>query len=110
MSEAPKVIWVAGSPSECGQYFPSCVEAEGELGGVGTRYIRADAPELVELVAAVNDLGRAFDHARMVPRPGSGVGGMTIEANIRGSVYNGVDAWPIAEVRDALAQWEALTK
>jgi len=29
--------------------------------------------------------------------------GMTIEAQIRNSVYNGVSAWPIEEAREVLA-------
>ena len=43
-----------------------------------------------------------IDKARLAPKPGCGVGGQTIESNIKGSVYNGVDAWPIEEARDAL--------
>lgn len=43
MSDMPERIWVAGTPQECGQYFPSCVEAEGELGGIGVEYVRADS-------------------------------------------------------------------
>ena len=42
MQDAPERIWVAGTPQECGQYFPSCVEAEGAWGGVGTEYTRTD--------------------------------------------------------------------
>ena len=43
-----------------------------------------------------------IDKARLAPKSGCGVGGQTIESNIKGSVYNGVDAWPIEEARDAL--------
>jgi len=42
MQDAPERIWVAGTPQECGQYFPSCVEAEGTWGGVGVEYTRTD--------------------------------------------------------------------
>ena len=43
------------------------------------------------------------DAAQMRPKPGCGVSGMTIEANIRGSAYYGVDAWPIEDLRAALS-------
>lgn len=56
------------------------------------------------LERALTALIAAFDRARMVPV--RGVGGMTIEANIRGSVYNGVPAWPVEEARAALAGGE----
>ena len=42
MQDAPERIWVAGTPQECGQYFPSCVEAEGAWGGVGVAYTRTN--------------------------------------------------------------------
>ena len=42
MQDAPERIWVAGTPQECGQYFPSCVEAEGTWGGVGVEFTRTD--------------------------------------------------------------------
>jgi len=50
---APERIWVAGTPQECGQYFPSCVEAEGAWGGVGVEYTRADLarPTLFDALA-----------------------------------------------------------
>ncbi len=51
-----------------------------------------------EAATAVVD---ACDRGRMIPKHGAG--GMTIEANIRGSQYNGVDAWPVEELRSALA-------
>ncbi len=41
----------------------------------------------------------ACDKGRMRPAPGCGVGGMTIEANIRGSAIYGVPAWPVEEAR-----------
>jgi len=83
MTEAPKVIWVAGKPQECGEYFSSCVEAEGEYGGTGVRYIRADAPELVALVETLR----------------------WIDANPWAHHSNRE-----AVVKDVLAKWEALTK
>jgi hypothetical protein len=64
---------------------------------------RGDVAGLVEALKTVID---ACDQGRMIPRPGSGVGGMTIDANIRGSVYTNVAAWPIEEARAALAAWE----
>lgn len=62
------------------------------------------AAALIEARKALSDVISACDNARMIPKPGHGVGGMTIEANIRGSVYNGVDAWPVEEARAALAR------
>lgn len=54
---------------------------------------------LEEALTSVLD---ACDQGRMIPKPGSSIGGMTIDANIRGSVYIGVPAWPIEEARAAL--------
>ncbi len=42
---------------------------------------------------ALVELRIAIDSARMVPLPGAG--GMTIEANMRNSVYNGVNVWEV---------------
>jgi hypothetical protein len=58
--------------------------------------------KLAKAVGALGLIFAACDQGRMVPR--SGVGGMTIEANIRGSVYTGVPAWPIEEARTTLAE------
>lgn len=69
-----------------------------------TEYIRADLVE--NLVEALRGVINACNQGRMVPRPGCGVGGMTIDANIRGSVYTGVPAWPIEEAQTTLAEWE----
>lgn len=56
----------------------------------------AKAMEALELIFV------ACDQGRMIPR--SGAGGMTVEANIRGSVYTGVPAWPLEEARTTLAE------
>jgi hypothetical protein len=56
------------------------------------------------LEKALAELVSAFDHARLVPS--RGVGGMTIKANIRNSVYHGVPAWPVEEARAALTGGE----
>lgn len=61
------------------------------------------------LMAELQSVLDACDQGRMVPRPGCGIGGMTIEANIRGSVYNNVPAWPIEEARAALATIRKVT-
>lgn len=52
------------------------------------------------LRAALQSVLDACDQGRMVEK---GIGGMTIEAQIRRSVYTGVPAWPIEEARAALA-------
>ena len=65
---------------------------------------RADLSDalLREAMEALGGVMAACDHGRMVAT--TGVGGMTIEANIRGSVYMGVPAWPIEEARATLAK------
>ena len=65
---------------------------------------RAEAAEakLTIAVEALRSVIESCDQGRMIPR--SGVGGMTIEANIKGSVYVGVPAWPIEEARTTLAE------
>ncbi len=64
----------------------------------------ADIPDdvLDEVERALDAVFASCDRAGMMPRPGSGICGMTIEANIRGSVYRCVDAWPIEIARSAL--------
>lgn len=52
---------------------------------------------------ALTNLIAACDEGRMVARSG-GAGGMTIENQIRGSVINGVPAWPVEEAREALEE------
>lgn len=59
---------------------------------------------IAELEAALKSVLDACDQGRMIPRTGAGAGGMTIEANIRGSVFTGVPAWPIEEARAALGE------
>ena len=54
---------------------------------------------VAELEAGLRAVLDAADKGRMIER---GVGGMTIEAQIRRSVYNGVPAWPFEEARDLL--------
>lgn len=61
---------------------------------------------LAKAVEALRAVLGACDQGRMIPRPGSGAGGMTIEANIRGCIYTGVPAWPIEEARAVLAEIE----
>ena len=66
--------------------------------------LRTPDPRTAALVEAARATLNAFDQGRMVER---GAGGMTIEAQIRRSVYNDVPAWPAEELRAALAAWEA---
>lgn len=42
---APEQIVIAGDLEECGNYYPSAVEAEGEHGGFAVEYIRKDASD-----------------------------------------------------------------
>jgi hypothetical protein len=60
--------------------------------------------KLARAVEALEGVLGACDEGRMIPRPGHGAGGMTIEANIKGSIYTGVPAWPIEEARTTLAE------
>jgi hypothetical protein len=66
-----------------------------------TAALRAKLGEAVEII---NRLLRAADQSKMAPKPGHGVGGMTIEANLKGSAYYGVEAWPFEEARATLAR------
>lgn len=70
--------------------------------------LRADLAEaqakIARLTEALINVLNACDQGRMVPAPGHSVGGMSIDANIRGSVYHGVPAWPIEEARAALQE------
>ena len=87
-----------------------------EMGG--STLLRLLAPGGVRIThewhGGISEVGRssvldtvmtACDQGRMVAK--TGVSGMTIEANIRGSVYMGVPAWPIEEARDTLAKLRA---
>ena len=67
-----------------------------------------DMDVLARVEAKLSAVLEACDRAKMHPRPGCGAGGMTIEANIRGSVYSGVDAWPVEEARDAHDDFRAM--
>lgn len=66
--------------------------------------IEALEAKLAKAVETLRSVINACDEGRMIPRPGYGVGGMTIEANIRGSVFTNVPAWPIEEARATLAE------
>ncbi len=109
---APERIWLqdAGDYDHAAQFEVTwCAEPQDDA---DTEYIRADLPpaladalalpEIAAMVEAAKNVVAACRKSRMVPRPGSGVGGMTIDANIRGSVYMGVDAWPVEELDAAL--------
>lgn len=70
-------------------------------------YLRNHVPDILDLIdesarlrEALENVLSACDQGRMVAL---GAGGMTIEAQIRRSVYNRVPAWPIKEARAALS-------
>ena len=73
------------------------------FGGEATDLAADRIEELVareaELEKALSAVLLACDQGKMVER---GIGGMTIDAQIRRSVYNGVPAWPIEEARTVL--------
>lgn len=56
--------------------------------------------KLERATEAFTALFAAIDAGRMVER---GAGGMTIEAQMKRSVYNGVPAWPVEEAREKCA-------
>jgi DNA repair exonuclease SbcCD ATPase subunit len=66
--------------------------------------IKTAKAERDRLRTALQSVLDACDQGRMVER---GAGGMTLEAQIRRSVYNNVPAWPIEEARAALGGREA---
>ena len=53
--------------------------------------------EIVKLRALLTEVFQTIDQGHMVER---GAGGMTIDSQVRKSVYNGVPAWPIENARD----------
>ena len=61
------------------------------------------------VVEALEKLIAACRAGRLVPKPGSGVCGMTIEAQTRASNINGVDAWAVEEAQAVIDDIEALT-
>ena len=63
--------------------------------------IETQAREIERLRAALQSVVNACDQGKLAPL--GGPCGMTIEAQIRGSVYNRVPAWPVEEARAALA-------
>jgi hypothetical protein len=63
-----------------------------------------------ELEDALRKLIAACDRGRVVTKPGCGIGGMTLEANLRGSNINGVDAWTVELAREVLEKGDVYTK
>jgi hypothetical protein len=57
-----------------------------------------DKEKLDKLLEAVKPIIPAASMARIVTKPGCGVGGQTIDANIRSSMYNGFDAWVVQDL------------
>lgn len=106
MSDAPELLWLWPAEPEDG--VDKFVSFPGQpYPSDSTTYIRADLADalLREAMEALGGVMTACDQGRMVAK--TGVGGMTIEANIRGSVYMGVPAWPIEEARATLAKLRA---
>lgn len=48
---APDKIWIAGFLDECGEYYQSAVEAEGDHGGTAVEYARI-TPDTITLPRA----------------------------------------------------------
>lgn len=57
-----------------------------------------------KLSYALEKLISACDAGRTVLKPGCAVGGQTVEANIRATVINGVDAWAVEEARQTIME------
>lgn len=51
---------------------------------------------------ALDNLIAACDAGKQVLKPGCAVGGQTVEAGIRASLINGVDAWAVEEARQTI--------
>ena len=108
MSEAPKRITAWGDQTTLGVVYKAGPRPmQNMVPFRATEYTRADLSDalLREAMEALGGVMTACDQGRMVAK--TGVGGMTIEANIRGSVYMGVPAWPIEEARATLAKLRA---
>ena len=58
--------------------------------------------ENTRLRDALTKLLEACDRGRIVPKPGYGIGGMTLDANLRASNINGVSAWEVEGARAVL--------
>lgn len=71
--------------------------------------IKMDALE-AKLAKAVDALRLAMDACGEGKMVSMGVGGMTIDAQIRRSIYNRVPAWPIEEARAILDEIKGKTK
>ena len=114
MREAPERIWAMSEKDERGGreafgYFRNTAILNPDWHDRNyyhqqVEYVRADLSDalLREAMEALGGVMTACDQGRMMAK--TGVGGMTIEANIRGSVYMGVPAWPIEEARATLAK------
>lgn len=118
MSGAPERIWLDGDATIDEGVFPRCFATPKPASDPPMEFVRADIHNAAvlrseqakarekALVEALRSVLNACDQGRMIPRPGCGAGGMTIEANSKGSVYTMVPAWPIETARDTLATWE----
>jgi septal ring factor EnvC (AmiA/AmiB activator) len=85
-----------------------CLAADGQAAEAYQAQLAAEA-KLAKAVGALEVVLNACYEGRMIPRPGHGAGGMTIEANIKGSIYTGVPAWPIEEACTTLAELKGET-
>lgn len=68
------------------------------------RMIGQSAEDYYKLAMAVDALQLVIDACDEGKLVSLGAGGMTIDAQIRRSVYNQVPAWPIEEARTTLAE------
>jgi hypothetical protein len=89
--------------------YPADFDWQADRARARLEGIRMGLEAAGELATAADELLAACDRGRMVVKPGCGVGGMSVEANIRGSVINGVDAWPAEALREASARFRALS-
>lgn len=71
--------------------------------GLAADRIEELSANLAKAIGALRLVSDACDEGQMVSL---GTGGMTINAQIRRSVYNKVPAWPIKEARVALEELE----
>ena len=92
----------SGANADIHNHAPDIARAYIAQAAELTRF-RAKVEAADKLAGTLQSVLDACDQGRMVE---TGAGGMTIEAQIRRSVYNGVPAWPIEEARAALTAYK----
>lgn len=91
--------------ADADEFAPACweetklAEREAALATQADTLAKVTA-ERDALREALGKVLEACDRGRMVPKPGGGACGMTIEAQTRACCIHGVAAWPVEEARE----------